>query len=65
MVVATTVGHAAPLLHFFLGFLVHAGRNEAILKARPVVEPRARRESIQVTQEDWTPRRRKSRYINN
>lgn len=29
--------------YLFLGFLVHAGRNEAILKARPVVEPRARR----------------------
>jgi len=28
--------------YLFLGFLVHAGRNETILKARPVVEPRAR-----------------------
>lgn len=28
---------------FHPGFLVHAGRNEAIRKARPVVEPRARR----------------------
>lgn len=35
----------APYLTF-LGFLVHAGRNEAILKARPVVEPRAHAERL-------------------
>lgn len=34
-----------PTTTFLLGFLVHAGRNEAIRKARPVVEPRARRGS--------------------
>lgn len=34
-----------PTTIFLLGFLVHAGRNEAIRKERPVVEPRARRGS--------------------